>query len=177
MQLKEINRIAVFDFDGTLVNSPTAEKGKVIYQEKIGNPWPHIGWWGKVESLNMDIFDIPVIQSVIDSYNEEKANDSTLMVMLTGRMSKLSNEVEKILNAKSLSFDKYLYNTGGDTLTSKIKSLDKLLIEYPNVNDILLTDDRVAHIPTFESWCKKQVENGRIEKYKINVVESEYHSH
>jgi len=171
----KINKLAVWDFDGTLINTELPEDGKRIYKEKTGKDWQYIGWWSKKESLDMTIFDMPVIKQTIDSYKIEKANPNTLNVMMTGRMVKLSNEVEAILSAKGLSFDKYIYNMGGSTLDSKINSLDKLLLEYPNVTDILVTDDRQEHIPTFEAWCKQKLEEGRISTYKIDVIPSGHH--
>ena len=91
---------------------------------------------------------------------------------MTGRQQKLSKEVELILNNYNLVFDKYIYNRGGTTIDSKIKSLDRLLIEYPLVNSILITDDRLDHIPTFEEWLNNHKISGRLKEIKINVVPS-----
>ena len=41
-------KVAFFDFDGTLMNSPTPENGKIIYKEKTGVNYPYEGWWGRV---------------------------------------------------------------------------------------------------------------------------------
>ena len=37
--LSNIERIAFFDFDGTLVNSPEPEEGKIIYKQKTGKDY------------------------------------------------------------------------------------------------------------------------------------------
>ena len=118
---------------------------------------------------------MPVIASVKKTYDEEKPNQDTLMVMMTGRMSRLSKEVESILSAKGLKFDKYIYNHGGSTLDSKIDSLNKLLQEYPKVIDVLLNDDRLEHVPSFEAWGKAQIESGRLKVFNINVVPAGRH--
>lgn len=170
-----VTKIKVFDFDGTLVDSPLPDKGKEIYQQKTGKLWPHTGWWSKPESLDMGVFDIPAIQSVIKSYNVEKGKPDTLMVMMTGRLPKLSNEVEAILRHKGLIFDKHIYNMGGATVDSKIKSLDKLLIEYPKVVDIELWDDRDLHIPIFQAYGDKLLASGRLKEFKINHVPTNHH--
>lgn len=170
-----ITKLAVWDFDGTLLNSPLPTTGKDIYKEKTGNIWPHKGWWSKEDSLNPNIFDIPVIEPVIKAYEHEKTNPNTLNVMLTGRIKRLSNHVEALLKANGLTFDKHIYNMGGQTIDSKLKSLDELLVEYPNVTSVLLTDDRQEHIPAFEAWCTKQKESGRITDFKINLVPSGHH--
>jgi hypothetical protein len=149
-------RIAIFDFDGTLVDTATPERGHAIYKEKTGQEWPYKGWWGRPESLDMDIFDMPVIPSVISAYKKEKATPNTLVIMLTGRIPKLSSEVKKILDANGLTFDAYLYNNLGSTLEFKIGILDKLIQLFPDVNEIRMWDDRNAHIGPFKAWGAAQ---------------------
>ena len=36
--------LLVYDFDGTLANTPTPREGKIMYENKIGQAWPHVGW-------------------------------------------------------------------------------------------------------------------------------------
>lgn len=152
----DITRICVLDFDGTLINTPIPEKGYVQYKEKTGQDWPHKGWWGRVESLDTAIFDMPVMSSVISEYKKESKNPNTLMVMMTGRLPKLSDAVKKILDSHGLKFDIYEFNNGGSTLHSKITSLNKLIEEYSNVKSIALWDDRDEHIPAFNAWGAAQ---------------------
>lgn len=174
--MRKIKKIIVMDFDGTLVNTELPDKGKLIYQEKTGKPYPHVGWWGKPESLDIEIFDMPVIENVYLAYEKERLNEETLMVMMTGRMLKLSEHVEVVLKSKGLvHFDKHIFNMGGSTIESKIKSLDKLLIEHKDTIDIEMFDDRLEHIPIFEAWGARQLESGRLTKFKINVVPSTHH--
>ena len=52
-------RLICFDFDDTLFHTPLPEEGKKIWKEKTGQEWPHIGWWGKPESIDNEIFEIP----------------------------------------------------------------------------------------------------------------------
>jgi hypothetical protein len=67
-KIDEIKKIAVFDFDGTLIMTPTPDDGKLLYKMKTGNDWPHKGWWGQKDSLDTTIFDIPANQKVVDDY-------------------------------------------------------------------------------------------------------------
>lgn len=165
-----IKRICVLDFDGTLIISPLPEEGKLTYKEKTGKDWPHRGWWGQAESLDMDIFDMPLVEHVIVEYEKERQDPHTLMVLLTGRLRKLAPEVKKILDAKGLEFDEYIFNNGGQTIDSKLASLNKLLVDYPAVTSISLFDDRLLHIPTFDLWgASLSIE------YKMTVVPSKNH--
>lgn len=157
---QKVNTIAIFDFDQTLMSSPTPENGKIIYKEKTGKDWPHIGWWSKPESLDDTIFDINLIPETKSYYELNNADKNTLMVMMTGRIPKLSQYVENLLNKNGLKFDMYLYNDGTNTLNFKINSLNKLVSSYPSVKKINMYDDREEHITPFKSWGEAQ--NGLI---------------
>jgi len=147
-----ITKLAVFDFDGTLAYSPEPEEGKLIYKEKTGHDWPYKGWWGRPESLDTKIFNILTNPSVVSDYKNEKSQPNTLVIMMTGRIPKLSNEVEYILSSNNLSFDEYLYNDGGPTLEFKIKTMEKILQKYPSIKEIEMWDDRTEHIGPFKAW-------------------------
>lgn len=175
MDKRVITKLAVFDFDGTLVDTPLpvmVQKGKhnvatsPEWEEKTGKPWPHVGWWGRKESLDMDVFDMPTISSVISDYKREVSDPNTLTIMLTGRLKKLGSEVKAVLDAKGLSFDMYLYNNGGETSKNKIKQMNKILDEYPSITTVEMWDDRTGHISTFQSWGDSL--EGK--KFKINHV-------
>lgn len=152
---EEITKIAIFDFDGTLMDTPHPDTGKDIYKSKTGMDYPHLGWWSKEESLDTDIFDIKPITSTILDYNIEKDNPSTMMVMLTGRLPKQSNQVESILHDNDLIFDEYHYKDLGDTLKSKLNTIQSLLNRFPNVSSIEMYEDREPHAIAFEEWGKE----------------------
>lgn len=153
---EDVTRIAVFDFDGTLIDTPTTERGHEEYKTKTGQDWPHKGWWGKPESLDMDTFEMKPIPSVIAAYKKEKATPNTLVVLLTGRIPKLSGEVKKILDANGLQFDGYYFNDLGSTLEFKISILDELVRVFKNVKSVAMWDDRDEHIPAFKAWGAAQ---------------------
>lgn len=177
----KITKIAVFDFDGTLVNTPLPDEGKIIYQEKTGKAWPHEGWWGKRESLDIEIFEMPVNPDVKASYHAEKTQESTLMVMLTGRMNTkkvdMTTDVKTILDSHGFEFDEYILNRGGSTDVAKIKTMEHLLDKWTDVTFIEMWDDRLSHIPIFQAWGEAQLASGRLTHFKINVVETIHGGH
>ena len=148
---KNVTKIAVFDFDGTLIDTALPDTGKDVWRERTGQEWPHKGWWGKVDSLS-DVFDNTPIESTIEAYKREKSSPNTLVIMMTGRIRSLGNRVEEILRDNGLVFDRYIYNEGGSTLEYKLKSLEELLIEFPSVKIIEMWDDRIEHVDDFRKW-------------------------
>lgn len=173
--MKEITKLAVFDFDGTLVDTPLPDVGKKEYKEKTGKDWPFPGWWGQPLSLDLSIFDMPTVPMVMSAYKKEKISPDTCMVMLTGRMVKLGDMVKKILDSKGLTFDEYHFNRGGSTETAKMKTMESLLEKYPKVYELEMWDDRLEHIPVFQSWGDSLVKSGRLKRFNINVVPADRH--
>ncbi len=168
----KITKLSVFDFDGTLVDTPLPEIGKEEYKEKTGKDWPFSGWWGQPLSLDMDIFDMPTIPMVMSAYKKEKTNPETVMIMLTGRIVKLGDKVREILDKKNLTFDEYHYNKGGSTSVDKIKTLDSLLNKYSNVKTVEMWDDRESHFEIFNKWGDEKIKEGRLISFKLNEVPS-----
>jgi len=173
--MKKFTKLAVFDLDGTLVDTPLPEEGKKTYKEKTGKDWPHSGWWGQPMSLDMSVFDIPTIPNVISDYKKEVSNPDTMVVMVTGRMVKLTDMVKNILDKHGLKFHEYHFNRGGSTDIAKKKTFDQILSEHPSIKEVTLFDDRLEHIPIFQAWGDEQVESGRLNDFNINVVPSTRH--
>lgn len=168
------NKIKIFDFDGTLVSTPLPDSGRVEYQKKTGNEWPHKGWWSQADSLDTSIFEIPVVLDVITDYHRVKNEEGVVMVLLTGRLKKLGDHVKKVLDEKELVFDEYHYNYGGSTDVFKLRVLDSLVEKYPN-SAFELWDDRIEHLPIFEDWGKRNALDGKITDFQINVVPAGRH--
>jgi hypothetical protein len=151
-QKEKITKISIFDFDGTLMDTPHPEEGKKEWEEFTGKKYPHIGWWSKPESLDDAVFDIQPIESTVSDYKKEMTNPNTLVIMLTGRLPHQSGQIEELLALHEINFDEYHYKSNGDTLTSKINTIKSLLHRYPNVSEIEMWEDREPHALSFEQW-------------------------
>lgn len=172
-EIKDIDartKLKVYDFDGTLVNTPIpSDENKAIWKKKTGKDW-NGGWFGNPDSLNMDIFDIKTIPSVISDYRRDAADPSNLVVMLTGRIPPVAKYVKNILNKYGLKFDDYLFNEGGDTDKEKIRHMEMILKYNPNIREVEMWDDRTPHIPIFQAWGDDMIEQGYLDSFKINHI-------
>lgn len=157
MSTLNYRKLAVFDFDGTLINTFNAEKGRVVWKEKTGMHWPYSGWWDVPDSLNSDIFQFEFIPETVEHYYREVQDSNTLLVLLTGRHVKLSEDVKRILNCYNLVFHLYYFRENGDPLSFKLNILDEILQEYSTLKSIRMYEDRIEHVPHFIDWSKKYI--------------------
>jgi hypothetical protein len=142
-----IKRLAVFDFDGTLIDSPEPENGKQFWQDKMGRPYPYSGWWGRPESLDLDVFEIKPFPSVLNQLKREQSTPNTYVVILTSRMEKLRAEVQAVLDANEIVVDKLdMKRAEGD---KGIKVL-RYLSAFPTLEEINVYEDRDIDFEAYE---------------------------
>lgn len=109
-----MKRLAVYDFDGTLIDSPEPEIGKKQWEKVKGQPYPHKGWWGRAESLDTDVFDIKPFPSILAKLQVDMADPDTTTIILTSRMEKLRPQVENILRLNGITVDELITKKGAD---------------------------------------------------------------
>ncbi len=158
-----IKRIVIFDFDDTLVFTPTPEEGKPAYQKATGQPWPHQGWWGNPNTLEPPVFNNEpekLNPAVAKAFHSFKDDPQTYVVVMTGRIAKFENKVKQILNQYGIHADEYFfkdqksltqhpeYPRKGDTFDYKaFVTVNRLM--SPEIETLEIFDDREEHIPRF----------------------------
>lgn len=160
-----IKRLAAFDFDGTLMNSPEKEVGKIEWQEKTGQPYPHQGWWGRPESLDLDIFDIKPFPTVYNQLKKEQSTPNTFVIVLTSRQEKLRPQVQAVLDANNIHVDKldmkYDWKDKGQKILNYIQ-------QFPDLVEVNVYDDMEEHILAYEAIKAKLPENITLNIYHSN---------
>ena len=144
-----IKKLYVFDFDGTLMDTPLPEEGKIQWEEYYKESYPYVGWWSRTESLDSNAYDINPIPEVLNAYNKVKNEQDALVIMLTSRVKKVKPNIIEILRDHNLSFDKYMFKHGNK---EKPERIDEILEEYPNIEYIEIWDDRDKEINLFNLW-------------------------
>lgn len=143
-----IKRLCAFDFDGTLINSPEKEWGKEMWSRITGQPYPHQGWWGRPESLDLNVFEIEAFPSVLNQLKEELAKPDSYVIILTSRMEKLRPQVEAVLKANNIHVHKVDMKRSEKSKGQKV--LD-YINKYPTLTEINVYDDRDSDIQSYES--------------------------
>jgi hypothetical protein len=154
-----ITTITIFDFDGTLCESPLpTPENKTHWESVNGIPWRYKGggWWSKPESLCSDTFDIQLIPHVRDAAIQAIADVNTYTSLVTGRMPLFGKIVKGILRDGGVPYmDSYHFNNTHRTLEFKLNVFDMLRAEFPEATHFTMWEDRLEHIPHFEEWGQK----------------------
>jgi hypothetical protein len=171
------NRIAIYDFDGTLFRSPDREEGSRIYQQATGQPWPYQGWWGRAETLMPPIVpEVPgaawFIDHVVKQQRADSADPKTTTILMTGRPNKIRERVKQILDSHGLRFDQYFFrgqrnSVGNDTFEIKANYIQDLIT--PDTTTIEIWEDRPEHVTEFWALAEKlKANHGNLAKIYIH---------
>lgn len=151
-----IRRLVAFDFDGTLIDSPEKEQGKVQWAEKMGKPFPYIGWWGRPESLDLNVFDIKPFPSVLNQLKKEQSKPDTQVIVLTSRMEKLRSQVQAVLDVNDIDVAKLDMKRSEKTKGDKIL---RYISTLPDLREVNVYEDRDTDIESYES-IRNQIPKG-----------------
>lgn len=156
-------KLISFDFDSTLVHTPTPELGVGEWEKYTGLSWQGRGWWGNPESLNLNVFYPSLNQWVYNKYLEYIKDPSNYVFVATGRIKRLEKQVQKVLDLHDIDCDLYCC-TGKGTLNFKIDLFESLMEKYPSADELIMFDDRQDHLHHFCDWAKYQ-------KKKITIID------
>lgn len=133
-----MKRLTIYDFDGTLINSPEPLEGKPMWEKFYGQPYPHKGWWGRKESLDTNVFDIKPFPNILSILQDDINDPETTTVILTSRMEKLRPELENILNLNNIHVDELITKKGREDKGDVILNIQKY---NDDLEEIVVYDD------------------------------------
>jgi hypothetical protein len=159
----EIKKLVAFDLDNTLMCSIMPEEGKKIWKEKTNTDYPHLGWWGRKESLNTEVFDIKLFPTIVNLIKRDCNNLEAYVIILTSRIPRLEPEIQKILTDNGINVDnidtKKDYRTKGQRLMTYVNQM-------PDLEEINLFDDEDHNIEIFLSLKDQINKNIKYNVYK-----------
>jgi hypothetical protein len=155
-----VDRLVIYDFDGTIFRSPEPVDGASRYKAITGSDWPFKGWWGRDESLSPPLVpekpdDSWFIPRVTRSFRKDFADPKTKVVLMTGRPFKLRRRIVEILSGHGMDFDDYFFagspgTSGSNTLEIKTNNLQRLV--SPQIKTLEIWEDRPEHIVGFHAF-------------------------
>ncbi|MFW5847358.1 MAG: hypothetical protein ACOCVF_00365 [bacterium] len=159
-----ITRLLAIDLDGTLCNTPHPEYGKEMWSKYYGKEYPHIGWWSKPESLDLNVFDIDCYQSMVNVINKYNDNE-TYKIILTSRIPKVEEEINKVLKHNNIKIDK-IYTKSGKQ--DKGERLREIMNQFPELNEVMVFDDNIEDINAYVRLRDQLDDNISFYIYSLN---------
>lgn len=160
-----VMRLQIFDLDGTLMNTFGPEEGKPMWEKYYGKPFPWNGWWGRPESLDLNVFDIKPFPSVLKQLKKELITPDTYVLVLTSRMEKLRPQVEAVLAANNINVDKVdMKRAEGD----KGVKVMRYVQQFPELKIVNVYEDRDVDIEAYERIRPQMPEGVEFNIYLAN---------
>jgi hypothetical protein len=147
---KEIN-IVYMDFDGCIADTPHHDFGKQQWSDYYGIPYPHIGWWGRLESMDPVAFNIKTHPEQHAEWIKYNALGYKSYIH-TSRQPKFEPLIAGILKNNNINVDGILTVKGNITKGERILLEVKSFIENGYVvKNVVFFDDRQKEIVTVEA--------------------------
>ena len=164
-------KLICFDFDKTLIHTMEPEEGRKIWLREKGEQFPHpTGWWSKKESMDMSVFYPAMNMWTHKKYVEAISEKDNYVFIATGRMEKLKEEVQAILDFHDLKFHDIFCNWGSETYRFKTKLFESIIRKNPKATEFILYDDRHEHLIKFVEWAEIIEKTFKIKVTIIDVV-------
>jgi hypothetical protein len=153
-------KLAFFDFDGCLADTPNPDFGKNHWGEHHKTTWPYQGWWGRVESMCLDAFKIkthePQHQAWTKLYNEGYKT-----FILTSRQPKFAPIIQSILIDNEIDIDDIFTMSHNLTKGERIlKEVQGWIADGFQVEHVVFYDDRMKEIVSVQAVVNQLKEFG-----------------
>lgn len=161
-------RLVIYDFDGTIFNSPDRPEGETAYFEATGQTFPFSGWWGRKETLLPPI--VPqepgsewYIERTVNAFREDAKRQDTELILMTGRPFKNRKRIIELCELNQMVFHGHYFRgqpgqKGRDTLEIKSNFITEDLM-HEGLTVIEIWEDRPEHTSAFfnlaRQWKKK----------------------
>ena len=131
----------------------------------MGKPYSYTGWWGRPESLDLNVFDIRTFPEVQNLLNKNVSTPDTYTIILTSRQEKLRPLLQKILDVNNIHVDKL--DMKRDERTKGQKMLDYIKI-FPDLIEINVYEDKEDEINSYKETKNQIPENISFNIYIAN---------
>ena len=150
-----ITQLFIFDFDGTLFDTPNPLEGRVMYERLMGKPWPHRGWLGWPESLLPPLKSAPL--PAVAEFRRHLNIARSFTIVMTGRTQRMARAVKLVLDNAHLVPQRYVLKPTiffQSTSAYKSRVIQELLKEFPQVTTVKIWDDDESNLSTFHQVAK-----------------------
>ena len=144
-------QICYWDMDGTFIDTPTPEIGKQLWSLYYNTPYLWEGWWGRLESMDLNVFTLKPRPETLKMYNELQG-DNILHFIHTSRMPKFEPVIKQVLDMNNIHMDGIMTAKGSKNKGERIvESVQESIAKGYLISDVYFFDDRMKEIVTVEA--------------------------
>ncbi len=152
---QKITELYVFDFDGTLFETPDRLPGLQLYEKITGHKWPHKGWFGVPESLLPPLKIKP--GPALADYRRHFGRAGSYTVILTARIERTESAVRRVLDNYQVCPDEIILkgqNISGKNPVFKVQIVSELQKKFPDLTTVKFWDDRIDNLEAMDAFSK-----------------------
>lgn len=167
--VQKVTELYVFDFDGTLFDTPDPALGRQLYEESTGHRWPHKGWLRRPESLLPPLKIKP--GPTLADYHRHIGRAGSYTAILTARINWIREAVRTVLDDHQVHPDQLILKpeeTRQDSPEFKVQVISKLLKQFPDIELLKFWDDREDNLQAMKHFSKRPQNN----KVKFEIINS-----
>jgi hypothetical protein len=169
---KQLN---IYDFDGTLVNTPSIYEAFYYYKEVLNKPFPYDAkyWWHNPDALLGPLKSIVTPGFAMPKYMRDLKQDNQMTIVLTAKSQECIASVLYYLELYTRNKNiKQVYCKPEKTLDSyqyKTSVINDIITKYPSIEKVNMYDDRKEHVSLFKSWSKENplLSNKQVQVYEV----------
>lgn len=145
-------KLAFFDCDGTLIHTALPDVGKELWSQYYGKPYPHKGWWGREESLDLNVFSNHYNPEVYEHYVRMKNDPQYICFVLTSREPKLKHLLEQIFAKHDITMERIMCKKGNYSKGHRIQETIQEYMQHHEIDEVIMFEDRHKEIATIEPY-------------------------
>ena len=161
--IRHITKINIFDFDGTIFNSPVPN-GKIWDSKTFGRLMAEpsrggLGWFQHTITLDDKyIKDSTFNEDVVADVRKSMSDPSCATILLTGRDTSFTSQIRAIVSSIGLVFDDFglkpepKVGEVRETTMNFKKRFIKEIIEKYGANKVEMWEDRQKHVIAFREY-------------------------
>lgn len=149
--MKTVLNLAFFDMDGCFFDTPHPDPGKQLWAEFYQKDYPYQGWWGRIESMDSNVFTIKPRPHVLAMWEElyDKGYETRI---LTSRQPKFEPIIKTLLFDNNIDMEEVMTMKGSLTKGQRIvETVKDAIAQGFIVEEVQFFDDRMKEIVTVEA--------------------------
>ena len=148
-----MKKLAVWDFDDTIIRTPGPESFKRLLNENImsldGINKNRFSFWDNPLSLDEDYFQLVSKKPAIDLWNKNELNPNISQILITNRCTSMLTHIDNILESLNIKMDG-LYS--GSDNGGKIKVLKSLLNANQMYDHVQIIEDSIYNLYDYQEF-------------------------